>query len=356
MNEYFGKVNVLTDFALQRIEEIVDLLGLDLYFASNKLCGVCPIHEGADNPNAFVMNLDGEIPGLWRCHTHNCQVSYGRNFMSFIKAVLCKREDRAVKFGEAVKFIESFLGQSCQDIKVNVDQLERARFANTIERIADKKEKERVLPTREQIRQVLTIPAQYYLERGFSAKVLDDYDVGFYHVKNRALSNRIVFPIYDETNTYVIGGVGRVPHENWEEFNCPKWKNSDNLDRDSILYNYWKAHPIIKNTGVAVLVEGQGDCLKLVEGGVNNAVGMFGTAFTANQQSLLTKAGCFSLIIIPDNDTAGEDSTKIIREQVSRYFNVYEFGVTAKDVGEMDSARIRKEILPFVEEVERNVF
>lgn len=356
MNEYFGKVNVLTELALQRIEELIDLLGLDLYIAGDKLCGACPIHEGADNPNAFSMSLAGEIPGLWRCHTHNCQVDFGRNFPSFLKAILSKREDRPVRFGEAVQFMESFLGQSCSDIKVNVDQLERAKFATTIEKVMDKKEKERVLPTREQIRRFLTIPSEYYLERGFSSKILDDYDVGFYHVKNRPLSNRVVFPIYDETNTYVIGGVGRVPHENWEEFNCPKWKNSDNLDRDSILYNYWKAHGHIRKTGVAVLVEGQGDCLKLVEGGVSNVVGMFGTAFTHNQQLLLTKAGCFSLIIIPDNDGAGQDSTRIIREQVSRYFNVYEFGVTAKDVGEMDAARIRKEILPFVEEIEKNVF
>ena len=40
----------------------------------NLLVSVCPIHDGADNPTAFTIDLEeGEYFGYWRCWTKSCE-------------------------------------------------------------------------------------------------------------------------------------------------------------------------------------------------------------------------------------------------------------------------------------------
>ena len=67
--------------------------------------------------------------------------------------------------------------------------------------------------TREEIREGLQRPAEYYLNRGFAEETLDTFDVGFCNVKGKPMYNRVVAPVYDEDYNYV-GCVGRLTDEN----------------------------------------------------------------------------------------------------------------------------------------------
>jgi hypothetical protein len=60
-------------------------------------------------------------------------------------------------------------------------------------------------------------------------------------------------------------------------------------NKSGVLYGFDKARAAIKKTGVAVIVEGNMDCLTSHQFGVENVVAVSGTALTAEQVMMLKK-------------------------------------------------------------------
>lgn len=145
---------------------------------------------------------------------------------------------------------------------------------------------------RKSVREKLTIPATYYLKRGYKPDILDKYDVGMCATQGKEMFGRIVVPVYDDNYKYMIGCLGRSIHEKCPKCNkchssnrnCPsnpieelwasKWKNSKNFKAENYLYNFWFSKQHIKESKTVVIVEGQGDVWRLEEAGVNCSVGV----------------------------------------------------------------------------------
>mgnify|MGYP001436113180 FL=1 len=118
--------------------------------------------------------------------------------------------------------------------------------------------------------------------------------------------NRIIFPIRDIRNR-VVGFGGRVININDQ----PKYLNSPEtpvFHKGSLLYNFSKIRPNLKNNDNLIVVEGYMDVVSLASKGFQNAVAPLGTAITETQLNILWKEAD-SPIICFDGDKAGKQAS-----------------------------------------------
>ncbi len=117
--------------------------------------------------------------------------------------------------------------------------------------------------------------------------------------------NRLMFPIFDRQGNIVGFGARALDDSN------PKYINTaqtEVFDKRSTLYALHFANAEIRQTGIAVIVEGYMDAIAAHERGYKNVVASMGTALTENQVSQLrTLAREFVLALDPDD--AGQEAT-----------------------------------------------
>ena len=131
----------------------------------------------------------------------------------------------------------------------------------------------------------------------------------------------------------------------------PKWMHSKGFRKSSYLYGLNMAKDKILETGVAVLVEGQGDVWRMHEAGVENTVGIFGSNLSDDQLVLLEQSGALNLIILTDHDEAGHRAADQIIKKCGRRFNYFRPTIPTKDVGDMSVEQIQEHLKPQIERV-----
>ena len=305
----------------------------------NRFAFPCPIH-GGDNLEGCTIFTDGNTAkGNWNCWTNHCEEEFSRNLFGFVRGVLSNQRASKVGVYDTVKFCMEFL-------KLDISQLD---LLEDIESNGDIKlldifdrKPERSSPTikREDILDTIKIPATYYINRGYTPEVLTKFDIGLCDKKNKPMSGRVVVPIYDEGYNY-IGCIGRACYSDMN----PKWMHSKGFRKSSYLYGLNMAKDKILETGVAVLVEGQGDVWRMHEAGVENTVGIFGSNLSDDQLVLLEQSGALNLIILTDYDEAGHRAADHIIKKCGRRFNYYRPQISEKDVGDMSIEKIKTEVL-----------
>lgn len=134
--------------------------------------------------------------------------------------------------------------------------------------------------------------------------------------------NRLMFPIFDRNGNIIGFGARALDDSN------PKYINTaqtDAFDKRSTLYALHFASAEIRQSGIAVIVEGYMDAIAAHEHGYKNVVASMGTALTENQVSQLrTLAREFVLALDPDD--AGQEATlrslesswHVFRDAISR--------------------------------------
>jgi DNA primase len=207
--------------------------------------------------------------------------------------------EKECPFREAVSFAGKFVGEKdVSKLAVDYEAFEKRRFASQMERIYSRQEPEVVhkIP-KELVTSSLQIPAEYFVSRGFTTEILKKYDVGLCTTPNREMYMRATAPIYDPTHDYVIGCTGRSIFDSCaicESYHnpikaCPpekdrwkhcKWRHNYGFKGEFHLYNYWFAKEFIRQTGIAIIVEGPADVWRLEEAGIHNAVATFGAHLT----------------------------------------------------------------------------
>ncbi len=117
--------------------------------------------------------------------------------------------------------------------------------------------------------------------------------------------NRLMFPIFDRQGNIVGFGARAL------DDSTPKYINTaqtEVFDKRSTLYALHFANAEIRQSGIAVIVEGYMDAIAAHEHGYKNVVASMGTALTENQVSQLrTLAREFVLALDPDD--AGQEAT-----------------------------------------------
>lgn len=277
----------------------------------------CPIHAG-DNVTAFNVNSDitSEFCGRWFCNTAGCHKKYGGDVIGLLRGLATVNGN--LSFTEVLKLASSFCGSE------QVDYISDA-FNDIILRDKEKP----TGPSRDEVRAKLIRPAEFYLKRGFSAKILDKFDVGVCNDPTKEMYDRVVFPVYDPSGKYFIGCVGRTISGAPE-----KWKNQKGFKKSQHLYGLWLAFQAICQSGKIILVEGQGDVIRFHEAGIENAIGIFGSRLSDAQELLLQKTGVTNITTVFDRDQAG-DKCREDCNKLNRLFNVKHVIPEVDDVGEM---------------------
>lgn len=372
-----GKLLAMQIMLCSRMDEVFTELGISLLRTNKMYVGPCPVH-GGDNVGAMNIYFGGEsVPGFWRCQSRHCEQTFKRTIIGFIRGVLSRKEygwhgpntTNTVSFKKTIDWCCKFLGVSFNNLKVDEAELEQRQYISHIASVVKTIEQRKGSVTRQRAISALNIPGQYFINRGWSAEVLERYDVGTPRNPNSILRGRTVVPIYDDTASYLIGSTARSLFERcgkcrlwhdptWAE--CPrgeyanrdycKWRN-EGLQRESVLYNYWYAKGYIKRTSTVILVEGPGDLWRLVESGINIGVAMLGTSLSDQQQVILEMSGAMNVILCTNNDEAGRLSAAKIREQLGRSFKIYTPTIPTNDLGELPPAKVREILVPLLERI-----
>ncbi len=180
------------------------------------------------------------------------------------------------------------------------------------------------LCTKQEYLKLFKKPAEYFIQRGFSEEVLNQFDVRYYPFKRYVdnepfFTNRCIVPTYDIVGQNVIGICGRSIFEEIK----PKWQNSLHFPGAKILYNIWTAAQHIKLSRSVVIVEGPCDVWRLWEAKVYNSVALFGGAgLTPAKHLQLDKLGVMNIRLMLDNDKAGQEQTESIIKQYNRFYNI----------------------------------
>ena len=326
-------LRALSDYASERIPEVVEALELDLIAGGRDYNGPCPVH-GGDNVTALHLYTDGySRKGNWFCATHNCQEHFGKDFFGFIRGVLSRKAHAWQETGDARVSLDEAQHWICAHFDLDPKSLldpsaERKRsdeinqWSRRVERTstppAGKMKREGVW-TRQEVRRGLKVPSPYFLSRGFSPELLDRYDIGEPLRANpqSPMFGRAVVPVYDLQGQDCIGFTGRCI----EPDGSPKWHNHG-FASGTTLWNIWNSKEAIKKLKKVVLVEGPGDCLRLVQAGVPNVVSMMGVKLGDAQQILLELMGCLEVVLLLDFDEAGRKAVKDLKRSVGRSFRV----------------------------------
>jgi 5S rRNA maturation endonuclease (ribonuclease M5) len=363
-----GQLKIVCDNLCEKIENLLDILGLtEIKFNGKMLVGPCPIH-GGDNNTAFNLYPDGDYyRGNWKCRTHNCHEVFKSSIIGFIRGVLSHQtynwqdsKSQMVSFQETMKFIQDFLGDTSYK-KISNTEVDKQIFSSVVRNIIINKEDHTNLITRHQIKQSLEIPSQYFINRGFSNDILIKYDVGLCSNPNKEMYNRAVAPIYDITGKFMVGCTGRSIFDkcdNCKHFHnpidsCPsdnelwrysKWKHNKDFKTQNHLYNLWNAKKHILESSKVILVESPGNVWRLEEAGIHNSVALFGSNLSDKQKILLDGSGAMTLIIIMDNDDAGHKATKTIMDKCKNTYNIVHISIEKNDIADMTIEEINQTI------------
>lgn len=367
-----AKLKIVCDDICDRIDELMDHFGLEYTYSGKLLTMSCPIH-GGDNKSALNLYPQGDVyRGNWKCRTHGCEKYFKSSIIGLIRGIISHQKygwtkdgDDHCSFQEAVTFCLAFLNKDLSDIKVSKTERDKKAFTSTIRYINPEKTVVNSGITRAQIRNNLIIPSQYYMDRGYSAEILDRYDVGLCDRSGKEMYNRVVVPIYDHKYQNMVGCSGRSIYEKCSKCKCfhdhseacpddersrfySKWKHSSTFQSQNHLYNIWFAKKSILESHTAIIVESPGNVWRLEEAGIHNSVAIFGSSLSDRQKMILDASGAMTIITMMDNDEAGKKAAETIRQKCYKTYNVKHIEFPTQDVGELSVNYIQQNIVPLL--------
>ena len=373
-----NKLKVVCDQVCDNIENLLSALDIEEFKMSNKMITMsCPIH-GGDNPSAVNIYHTGDYyRGNWRCRTHNCDSSFKSSIIGFVRGVLSKTKyrwnregDETASFQEALDFCLALLNKNIKDIKISRADAEKNTFARIVENVKQTNQNTSPLSkiTKAQVRQSLQIPSQYYLDRGYTKETLNRYDVGLCDNVNKEMHNRIVVPVYSIDGKVIVGCTGRSVFDSCEKcgqyhistIQCPskedswkycKWKHNFGFKSQEHLYNFWFAKDHIQKSKSIILVESPGNVWRLEEAGIHNSVAIFGSSLSDKQKLLIDSSGAMNIILLMDNDDAGQKAVNQITEKCKKIYRIYSPSFEGPDVGELSIEDIRNTLVPKISEI-----
>lgn len=325
-------IRELEDKVVGNIDLILSALSIEYTHAKGRFFFPCPIH-GSDNYSSLSMYESGH----WRCFTKNCHSQHEIGIFGFVAAV------RNTSKKEAIQFCSNVLG----GIEVGTTVIKKKNIDYRCKLV----DRSLILPN-------VNSSIEFYLRRGYTREILQKYDIFLCKKRTSNLYGRVVFPIYDDDRKNAVGFVGRslnpqcvvcnkyhstskpCPQLPYEKIAAEKWLNSKGFARNNTLFNLWFAKDFIRETGKAILVEGQGDVLKLEMADIRISLGIFGTILTKSQISLLAKSGAKEVYIATDNDEAGQIAATNIETQLANDFTTHRLITNTKDFGDMNVGEI----------------
>lgn len=341
------------------LQEVLVALDISLDFNFKEIRGRCPIH-GGNNETALQLFPSGySLPGIWQCHTRHCHSIFNKYFLGFVQGVLSRQRydwphsNKTASFRETIQWSLNHLGITQDQIKVDETKVDQNTYNSFIDSFHPHCQVRGI--KRSEVRKKLEIPAPQYLNK-YPAELLDRYDIGLCMEPGKTFCNRVVFPVYDETNSVCVGATGRTifPYcaacKLYHEGECggyshTKWRHSFTSPP---LYNFWFAKHAIEKCAAAILCEGPGDVLRLEQAGIPISLGVMRSDLTEHQRILLETSGAFNILVVLDADEAGKLGAEAIKKTLGASFNVEALRLPRGDLGEMSADEAGKMVVDAV--------
>jgi DNA primase len=311
--------------SLERLKQTADIVEVvsahtDLRRQGARWVGLCPFHE--ERTPSFSVDAQEKL-----YHCFGCGV--GGDVIKFVE------EKEGLGFAEAVELLADRYGveleREQEDPRAEARRQQRRRLEQLLDRTAayyasylwDSKEAEKA--------------RRYLAERGLGEEVLRAFGVGFapsawdkilvrgqragFKVEELRgvglvqrgrgggeydrFRARIMFPIRDRRGrTLGFGGRAMRSDQGAKYVNTAE---TDFFHKSQMLYGVDRAKTAIAKAGRAVVVEGYTDVLALHQAGVEEAVGVMGTAITGEQ--VATLSGMVEEVVLAlDADAAGQEA------------------------------------------------
>jgi DNA primase len=318
-------VALISTESLERVKQAVDIVEVisahtDLRRQGTRWVGLCPFHE--ERTPSFSVDAQEKL-----YHCFGCGV--GGDTIKFVE------EKEGLGFAEAVELLAERYGveleREREDPRAEAKRQQRRRLGDLLDRTAsfyaaylwdsDEAGKAR----------------EYLAQRGLSEETLRAFDVGYApsawdkvllrgqragfkveELRGVGLAqrgrgggeydrfrSRIMFPIRDRRGrTLGFGGRAMRSDQGAKYVNTAE---TDFFHKSQMLYGIDLAKAAIAKAGRAVVVEGYTDVLALHQAGVEEAVGVMGTAITEEQVAALS--GMVDEVVLAlDADAAGQEA------------------------------------------------
>ena len=325
--------------------DIVDVVSEQVILKKNgsQYWGLCPFHK--EKTPSFSVNAQ---LGIYKCF--GC--GEGGDVLTFTM------KSKNMEFIEAIKYLAQ---------KLNIDMPEKFQLSGAAKDLKSQMtaacEKAAIFYHDFLVNhksEEINIANKYLTDRSISREIIDKFSLGFapksyttlYDILKKDFSDdvlekaglvlasrddkgcidrfrgRIIIPIQNEHGEYVAFGARALfPDQN------PKYLNSsDSLiyNKSRLLYGLYTAKEAIQQEDGVILMEGYFDVISAQAHGVQNVVGVCGTALTADHIKLLSRyTKSRRLYLSFDTDSAGQKATdrgaSIIREAFEGLGDVKQF-------------------------------
>lgn len=300
---------------LRHAIDIVDVLSEHVHLkrsgATYKAC--CPFHT--EKTPSFIVNPTGAYYHCFGCGAHGDAISFLMQYLgySFTEAVLvlAKRFHVELEVASKEARVSSSSGakEELRRINYEVEKFFRYCLFHLPEGL-----------------QAL----RYLYQRGISPDVIDRFHLGYApeqqvflqgmqdkHITQKQLqesgffggnwflfSRRIIFPIHDALG-HTLGFSSRKFLEGMQGSKYVNTPETLLFKKSRILYGLHCSRRRITKEKRVILVEGQADCLQMIDSGFNCTLAVQGTAFTEDHVKELEKLGILKVFLLFDNDAAG---------------------------------------------------
>lgn len=284
--------NILDEITIEKL--LIKLGSKRISKNGREIRCTCPIHKG-DNENAFVWNLD---TNLWFCFT-GCVA--GGDIFDLIEQIF-KPESFKANIIMCCDLLEiSFSAEELNSVKSR-DMKEQRQFVQHMIKMTRNKTNQRY------DLQLLGTHRKINSYRNFDSELLTSHGVTYIEELKR-----VSFPIKDENGLIVGSSCRTITTE------LPKWKHYPQSISTGVLL--WGLDTVDVNNDICFITEGISDVLNLRRLGINNSVCTFGANITQEQIKLLLSRFT-NVVLMYDNDKAGENATKKFIDKYRFYFNL----------------------------------
>jgi DNA primase len=254
------------------------------------LRGFCPLptHGSEQSRESFGVDTGRNV---WACHSASCcQARQGKVGGNILDLVACM-EDCSIR--EAALRLRGWSDTSRETGLA--DQL-----VSKGKRAGRSQEELPRLPF------TLWLRWHPYLEqRGIQRQTAAWFGAGYYGGSG-FLRGRMVFPIHDERGE-LVAYTGRAI-DGWE----PRYLFPPGFRKSQVVFNLHRAvKAAARQGGVAIVVEGFFDCLKVHQAGYDNVVALMGTSVSDRQAELLDTY-FRELVVMLDGDEAGWRASRVL--------------------------------------------
>lgn len=293
------------------VEVISEHVSLKRNGATYKAC--CPFHF--EKTPSFVVNTAGTYYHCFGCSAHGDAIDFLMKFLgySFTEAALFLSKKFHVELSVKTGPKEGFTNQAKQDLRQINFEAEKI-FRKSLYCLPE-----------------AHIALKYLFHRGITPDTIDRFGIGYAPEKNLFVqamkdkgipydilsqsgffsgnwflfSKRVIFPIYDHLG-HTIGFSSR---KLIEDSGGGKYLNTPEtllFKKSRIFFGLNFCRRRIAKEKKVILVEGQIDCLQMIESGLDCTLAVQGTAFTEEHVKELQKLGIERVVLLFDGDPAGK--------------------------------------------------